>query len=256
MPPRQQQIQQRLALILGDVVPVPLRKRQQTLMPDNGQFPRATQIASDRLGAIHGGIRGARAGGSEAQEVEDEGVDDLEGERVLLLQQGLDEDVAGAGGVRVAGHLVGGDFAQAVERGGRVQHGDGDLGDDRGDDGGFALGAAGLCQQGEYDAFEERGGFVERLLQRVVQVDVEFLGVGDVGLDRGEEHRVEEELRVVRLGRDEDARGRVHGVWRPVLGACDGEEGFPGGDCGEDLEGLGEFAGFVAREDEADFAVD
>ena len=136
-----------------------------------------------------------------------------------------------------------------------MQHGDGDLCDNRGDDGGFALGAATLCQHGEDDALEEGAGLVQGLLEGVVQVDVELLRLGDVRLDRGEEDGVEEDLRVVGLRRDEDAGRGVHGVGGPVLRASDAQEGLPGGDGGEDLEGLGELAGLVAREDEADLAV-
>jgi hypothetical protein len=48
-----------------------------------------------------------------------------------------------------------------VDGGGRVQDGDADFGDGAGYDGGFALRACPVCQEREYDAFEEGGGFVE-----------------------------------------------------------------------------------------------
>lgn len=99
MTPRKQQVQQRLPLILSDIVPISLRKRQQTLMPNHWQFPRVTQVASYGF-RIHG-ISAASAYATEAQEVEDEGVDDFVGERVFLFEQCFDEDVAGACGIGV-----------------------------------------------------------------------------------------------------------------------------------------------------------
>lgn len=97
--PRKQQIQQRLPLILSDVVPVPLRKRQQTLMPNHRQLACVTQVASYGF-RIHG-ISAAGTYTAKAQEVEDEGVDDFVRERVFLFEERFDEDVAGACGIGV-----------------------------------------------------------------------------------------------------------------------------------------------------------
>ena len=95
----EQQVEQRLSLVLSDIVSVSLRKGKQALMPDDRQFACVAEVASHRLG-VHG-ICTAVTHAAEAQEVEDERVDDLEGEGVLLLEKGLDEDVAGAGGIGV-----------------------------------------------------------------------------------------------------------------------------------------------------------
>ena len=46
MGPRQKQIQQCLSLILGDIVAIPLRKSEKTLVPDHWQLSAAAQIAS------------------------------------------------------------------------------------------------------------------------------------------------------------------------------------------------------------------
>ena len=87
-------------------------------MPDDGQFACVAQVACHRLG-VHG-VGAACTYASEAQEVKDERVDDLEGQGVLLLEKCLDEDVAGASGIRVRRHLLGSDLAETVEGGGRV----------------------------------------------------------------------------------------------------------------------------------------
>lgn len=84
-------------------------------------------------------------------------------------------------------------------------------------------------------------------------MDVEAVGFVDVGADAVEEDGVEEELHGGRGGGDEDACCGVDGVGGPGFRAGDGEEGRPGGKGGEDFEGFGEGAGFVAREEGADF---
>ena len=218
MAAREQEVEQRLALVLGDVVAIPLRERKKTLVPDNRQLAIPAQIACGGF-RIHGLRRSDNP--AEAQEVEDDGVDDLEWERVFLLQEGFDEDVAGTCGVGVGGHLLGGDFAAAVQGDGGVQDGDGDFGDDGGDYDGFALGAGAVCEEGKQKALEKCAGFVERFLQGVVVVHVELVCLVDVVLDGGQEDGVEEDLGGLRLRRDEDAGCSEHGVGRPVLGACD-----------------------------------
>ena len=185
--------------------------------------------------------------------MEHQRIDDLERERVFLLEERLDEDITRPSGVGVRRHLLGGDFTEAVERGGGVEDRDGDFGDDGGDDDGVALGAGSVCEHGEDDAFEEGAGLVEGFLERAVQVYVELMGFLDVVLYSGEEDGVEEDLCGLRLRGDEDAGRGEHGVGCPVLWACDAEECLPGGNCGEDLEGFGELAGLVAAHDQADF---
>lgn len=65
------------------------------------------------------------------------------------------------------------------------------------------------------------------------------MGFADVLLDEREEDGVEEDLGGLRLCRYENAGCCVGCVGGPVVGTSDGNEGFPGGDCGEDLEWLG-----------------
>ncbi|KAH3913676.1 hypothetical protein HBI56_080460 [Parastagonospora nodorum] len=115
-------------------------------MPNNRQLPIAAQVARGGF-RIHCVRRSHHA--AEAQEVEDDGVDDFEWERVFLLQKSLDEDVARARGVGVGGHLLSGNFAAAVQGDGGVEDGHGDFGDDGGNYDGFALGACAICEQGK-----------------------------------------------------------------------------------------------------------
>lgn len=57
-------------------------------MPNNGQLPCAAKVSTIR---VHGvGRAGTR--GSEAEEVEDKGIDDLIREGVFLLEKGSDEN--------------------------------------------------------------------------------------------------------------------------------------------------------------------
>jgi hypothetical protein len=78
-------------------------------MPNHRQFSLSTQVSNCRL-RVHGiGVICHRA--PESQEVEDQRIDDLEWERVLLLEKGLDENVTRPGSIGIAGHLLRGDFA-------------------------------------------------------------------------------------------------------------------------------------------------
>lgn len=120
---------------------------------------------------------------------------------------------------------------------------------------GLAQCAGARLHEGKQEAFEEAGGFVEGLFQRVVDVYVEFFGFVDVVADAVEEDRVDEFLGNVGFGGDEDARGGVDGVWCPFLWLGDFEEGLPLRECWEDFERFGEGPGFVAGEEETDPAV-
>lgn len=160
----EKQVQERLSLIFSDVIPVPLRKRQQTLVPNDGQFHRRGSGIQIRTRTI--GISTFRRGrGAEAQEVEDESVDDLVGQGVLLLEERLDEDVGGAAALGRGRGLLRREVAEALQGSGGVQHGDGDAGQDGGDDVRFAQGAGAAGDEGEEEALEPRGGFVQGLLE-------------------------------------------------------------------------------------------
>jgi len=97
---RQQEIQQRIPLVFGDIIPIPLRECEQALMPQQGQ------LVFD---------------GFEAKEVEDESVDHFVWQGVFLADEHLDEHAGGTGVVH---------FAEAKERGGGVEDGNGDAGED------------------------------------------------------------------------------------------------------------------------------
>jgi hypothetical protein len=71
----------------------------------------------------------------------------------------------------------------------------------------------------------------------------------DVLLAQGKQDGIQEDLRYLRLSGYEDPGCGETGVGCPVIGPCDCDESFPGGDRGEDLEGFGELAGLVAAED-------
>lgn len=157
--PRQQQVQECFSLILGDIIAIPLRKGEQALMPNNRQLSYTAQISGYRL-RLHG-IPSRHRSAAESQEVEYNGVDDLVGKRVFLVEERLDEDVHGAGAIGIRTHLLGGELAETVDGGCGVQDGDTDFCDDGSDDYGFALGAGAVDEEGEHDSFEEGGGFVE-----------------------------------------------------------------------------------------------
>lgn len=88
-----QQIQQSFSLVFGNVVFVSLRKRKQTLMPEDGQFvafgPWSRHTAHRMLASVH--RRGIYS--PEPQKVENQCIHDLEWQGVLLVQENADEDV-------------------------------------------------------------------------------------------------------------------------------------------------------------------
>lgn len=161
----EQQVQKRLSLILGDIVPVPLGKGEETLMPQH----RKLFSALDGHGSIGHGILVHSA---ETQKVKHKGIDDFVGQSVLFLEQDADEDVCGAASFEVVGHLLGGDFAEAVDGCCRVQDGDTDADEDGTDDVGFAKCAGAGSEKREQETLEETGGLVEGLFECFVEVDV------------------------------------------------------------------------------------
>lgn len=109
--------------------------------------------------------------------MEHDGIDNLIRQRVLLIEEGLDEHGGRAGVV----HL-----AEVEERGGGVQDGDGDAREDGADDLRFFEGGRGVAKR-EKEALEEGGGLVEGFFDGVVEVDVEALVFGNVVADALEE---------------------------------------------------------------------
>lgn len=95
--------------------------------------------------------------------------------------------------------MLGGDLAEAEERGGRVQNGDADFGKDGADDVGFTEGAGAIGDKGKEETLEESGGFVKGFFQGVVEMDVKFLCLVDVVFDAVEENGSDEVLGYVRL---------------------------------------------------------
>lgn len=81
---------------------------------------------------------------------------------------------------------------------------------------------------------------------------VELFVLGDVVADAVEEDEGEVFLALGGLGGGEETGGFVAGVWRPGVGTGEEEDFFPVLEGGDDFEGFGELAGFVAGEEEAD----
>ncbi len=81
---------------------------------------------------------------------------------------------------------------------------------------------------------------------------IQFFRFVDVFADAVEDNGKEELLGDVGFRAHEDFGGFVAGVWGPGFGAGDGEEEVPLRERGDDFEGFGEFAGFVAGEEETD----
>lgn len=160
------QIQQDISLVLGDVVSVALGKAQETLVPVQ------RQIVGDRL---------------EAHEVEDKTVNNLEWQRILLVDEHLDEDRSGSGVVH---------FAEVEKGRGRVEDGDGDAGKDGANDLGLLEGAGAAGGEGEEETLEEGGGLVERLLEAVVEMDVELLVLVNVLADAVDKDQLEKPARI------------------------------------------------------------
>jgi hypothetical protein len=82
-------------------------------------------------------------------------------------------------------------------------------------------------------------------------MDVEFFGLVDVFTDALEDDGFEEALRGEGCAGNEDFGRFVAGVGGPFVGAGYAEDVFPVRDGGEDLEGFGELAGFVAGEEKS-----
>ena len=77
------------------------------------------------------------------------------------------------------------------------------------------------------EPLEESCRFVERLLQSIVQMHVELLGLVDIFTDASEYDGFEESLGDVRLGRNENPGCFITGVGCPCLGSCYGKKVFP-----------------------------
>lgn len=90
-----EQIQQGLALVFGDIVTVTLGKRQEALVPDDGELVLHRRAL---LANIHHDIALLHRGGvlaGETQEVENQSVEDLVRESVLLLESDWQGTVSG-----------------------------------------------------------------------------------------------------------------------------------------------------------------
>ena len=107
-----------------------------------------------------------------------------------------------------------------------MQDGNANFCNNAADDVGFAERAA-VHDEGEEEAFEEGGGFVEGLLEGGVEVDVQFAGLVDIGFDAVEEDSGDEVLGGGGFGGDEDLCGGEGGVRGPGFGTGDGEENIP-----------------------------
>ena len=213
------QVHEPLLLLEGHVLLVPLHKREQALVPEDGQ--------------------GAGVG-DKAYKVGEHGVDHVIREGVLLVQECPQEDAVGSAVLHL-GYLEDGRA--------RVEHGDAGLGQGAGDDEGLAEGAASAPAEGQEDALEEGGRLEEGLLEGHVQVEVEALVLGYVVADAREEDQVVE---VLGLGRaqvgGEDLGGLKHGRRRPVFGLGEAQDLLPVAQGRDDLEGLGEFPRAVLGE--------
>ncbi|KAI6757570.1 hypothetical protein HG531_003395 [Fusarium graminearum] len=113
---------------------------------------------------------------SESQEVEDQGIDNLEGERVFLLEKGLDEDVGGTSTLGTVRCLLSSDIAKSLQSSGRVKNGNRDS--DQGSRNNMSLSecACSAANEGEQESLEESSRLVKSLLERVEQVNIELLG--------------------------------------------------------------------------------
>ena len=137
------QVHEPLLLLEGHVLLVPLHKREQALVPEDGQ--------------------GAGVG-DKVYKVGEHSVDHVIRGGVLLVQECPQEDAVGSAVLHL-GNLEDGRA--------RVEHGDAGLGQGAGDDEGLAEGAASAPAEGQEDALEEGGRLEEGLLEGHVQVQVE-----------------------------------------------------------------------------------
>mmetsp|Transcript_6588 Transcript_6588/g.13815 ORF Transcript_6588/g.13815 Transcript_6588/m.13815 type:complete len:595 (-) Transcript_6588:62-1846(-) len=207
------------------LVLVPLHKGEEGLMPQDRKFPFVVD---------------------EGGEVLHQASDDGGGEGVLFVQEGFDEYGRGAA-VLELGEFVYGD--------GGVMDRYGDALKDRGHDGRLAEGAVVLAE-GQEDALEECGGFVDRLFEGHVVVIIELLVGVDVGADGIEKDEVVEPLRHLRIEvGGEYARGGVHRLGRPQVRPCEVQDFLPVAQGGYDLEGLGQLPRGVSAQNFANVGV-
>ena len=116
-------------------------------------------------------------------------------------------------------------------------------------------------EQGEHDTLEERRGFVQRALERLVQVRAELAcilarrGLLEVRAHKPEHDALEVHACLLRLHvRDEDTRRGVRGLGRPLLGRGEREDACPCGERRDDFERLGKRAGAVTAQELTDSA--
>jgi hypothetical protein len=116
-------------------------------------------------------------------------------------------------------------------------------------------------EQGEHDPLEERRGFIQRALERLVQVRAKLArvlacrGLLEVRAHEPEYDTLEEHARLLRLHvRYEDACRGMRCLRRPALGRGEREYACPRGERRDDFEWLGKRAGAVAAQELADSA--
>mmetsp|Transcript_26540 Transcript_26540/g.61951 ORF Transcript_26540/g.61951 Transcript_26540/m.61951 type:complete len:255 (-) Transcript_26540:632-1396(-) len=215
---RAQQRLERILLLGGDLRLVVLRKRKQALLPQ--QRGRILRLL-------------------ETDKVLDELVDHAIRQRVLLEEERAEEERVGAGEAHL-GELEDGD--------GGVQHRHRDLGQHGAHDQRL-LERRGAFPEGEQHAFEEGGWLEDRLLDCVVQMEVELPVAADVVLHIGQQDEVEEALRHlgVHVRREQLCR-LARRCGRPQLGLRDVEHLLPVGEARHNLKRLRQLARFIRLE--------
>ena len=220
------QLAQQLLVLGANLVLVPLDEAQEGLVPHHRELARLL---------------------AEAQEVVHEGVDDAERQGVLLIEEHAEEEGRGAGVLQLG---------ELEQRGGGVQHRDGPSREHRREHNRLTKRARPTGAQRDEYALVERRGFKRRLLQRLIQREVQPFMFGNIVADAGQEHERVKPLRHLRVevGREKPRR-LVHGVRAPLLRVGEVQHLFPVAQRRDDLERLGYFPDGVSSQEVAHLSV-
>ena len=215
-------------LVLGaDLLLVPLHEAQQGLVPNDRQLPGLFP---------------------EPEEVVHQRVHHPERQRVLLVQQHAEEEGRGA---RVR------QLRELQQRRGGVKHRDGPPREHRRQHHSLPQRARPRGAQGNQYPLVKGRGLERRLLQRLIQREVQPLVLGDVVPDARQQHERVEPLRHLRVEvRREQPRRLEHGVRAPLLRVGEVQHLLPVAQRGYNLERLGNLAHGVPLEQVAHLPVD
>ncbi len=206
-------LQQCFLLFGTNMAFVSLDKGEECLMPQHRQFSGLTL---------------------KLQEVKDDSVHHSIGQGILLVEENSQKDAVRATVLHFGNHEH---YGRAVQDRDRMS------GQDTANDDSLSQGAIAALTEGKKESFEKGSRFEERLVDRLIQMEVQPLIVIDVVSYAREQELVEKPLCLLlpQVG-GEDPRRLIHGGSRPVFRLGQEQKVLPISELSDDFKGLGNLA--------------